>query len=264
MGQIKRILWWTTGASALAVCGLCLLGCSSTPNDGGGSGAEYNLRVVLEKNLDSGYDIVDISFTRDDDGIPGGVVVVDGDTATTGSGSGQGNRTYTTPRWQHGEKIQIAAIDASESFVYRDSVVIPGDVSIENVTPANRIWRPVDNNALVSWTTSIGASNYVVSVKARTTNSTSRGLAEYSESQAGLTHVIPPTAFQDQFNNVIEDVYDLTVIAYSPNFIIPVASRPYKTPLSEDVPSPIQEDDIDGAIAAIVVADADTLVVQTE
>ena len=144
-------------------------------------------------------------------------------------------------------------------------MVIPGEFEIDNVLPANHIWRPVDGNAQVSWATSIGAINYAVSVRARTTSTTSRGLAEYSESQAGLAHVIPPSTFQESpSNNPVEDVYDLFVIAYAPNFIARATSTPYKLPAGDDVRSPIQGDNIDGGIAALVVTDRDTLQVQTE
>lgn len=263
MGQNKRTAGWLAGATVLVACGLVLLGCDSTPNDDGDNGAQYNLVVVLEKNLDSGEDIIYVRFRRDGAGIAGGVVAIDGDTIETSSASGRGEKTYTTPRWLHGEKIQITAIDPVESFVYRDSVVIPYDFVIEHVIPANHIWRPINGNANVTWTTSVGAANYVVSVKARTSNSTAVPFSEYSESQAGLSHVIPPDAFQDQFNNVIEDVYDLKVIAYSPNFIAR-PNPPYKTPSTDDVRLPIQKTDIDGGIAALVVADRDTLSVQLE
>jgi hypothetical protein len=265
MGQMKRILGWAACAMSVFACVLCIQGCSSSPNGGGGDGEEYNLVVVLEKNLDSGQDVIYVRFRRDNAGISGGVVVIDGDTITTSSASGSGSKTYNSARWQHGEKILIAAVDAAESFVYRDSVVMPGAFNIDNVLPANHIWRPVNGNANVSWTTSIGSVNYAVSVRARTTNTTSRGLAEYSESQAGLAHVIPPSTFQEaQSNNPVEDVYDLFVIAYAPNFIERPTGTVYKVPATDDVRSPIQGTNIDGGIAALVVCERDTLQVQTE
>lgn len=263
MGQTNRLLGLTGGAFATVLAVLSLVGCDSTPNDGGGSGEEYNLVVVLEKNLDSGQDIIYVRFRKDDVGINDGVVVIDGDTIQTSSASGQGNKTYNTPRWQHSEKILISAIDPNESFVYRDSVVIPDEVVIDNVIPANRIWRPIDGNANVSWTTSIGAINYLTSVRARTTSTSSRGLSEYSESQTGLSQEIPPSAFRDQFDNLVGDVYDLKIVAYAPNFVAR-PNPPYKTPPGDDVRTPIINDNVDGAIAALVVSDRDTLLVESQ
>ena len=263
MGQTKQIMEWATGVCVAMAVGLTVSGCDSTPNDGGGNGEEYNLVVVLEKNLDSGEDIVYVRFRKDAAGIDGGVVVVDGDTILTSSASGQGNKTYAVPRWQHSEKIQIAAVDTSNSFAYRDSVVIPDEVAIDNVIPSNHIWRPVDGNANVSWTTSIGAVNYLTSVRARTTRTSSRGLSEYSESQTGLSQEILPSTFRDQFDNLVEDVYDLKVIAYSPNFIAR-PNPPYKTPPNDDVRIPIIHNNVDGGIAALVVSARDTLLVVTQ
>ena len=263
MGPTKRIAGWVAGACLVVMSAFFLDGCEGTPNDGGGNGDEYNLVVVLEKNLDAGQDVIYVRFRRNAAGIAGGVVVIDGDTVTTSSASGQGNKTYTSPRWDHGEKIQVAAIDPVESFVYRDSVVIPDDFFIINVVPASQLWRPADGNAQVEWTTSIGAINYLTSVKARTTNTTSLGLAEYNESQSGLTQQISPTTFHDQFGNLIEDVYDLKIVAYSPNFIAR-PNPPYKTPPGDDVRTPIVHDNINGGIAALVVCERDTLLVQTQ
>ena len=263
MGQNKRIVGWAAGACVVLVAGLFLAGCESIPNGGGGNGEDYNLVVVLEKNLDSGQDVIYVRFRKAAAGIGGGVVVIDADTIPTSSASGQGNKTYTTPRWQHAEKIQIAAIDTGGSFIYRDSVVIPDEFAVENVIPANHLWRPVDGNANVSWTTSIGAVNYLTSVRARTTSTSSRGLSEYSESQAGLSQVILPSTFRDQFENLVEDVYDLKIIAYSQNFIAR-PNPPYKTPPGDDVRTPILKDNIDGGIAALVVSERDTLLVQTQ
>lgn len=262
MGHTNKVLGWA-GVFVTLVAGLLLVGCDSTPNDGGGNGEEYNLVVVLEKNLDSGQDVIYVRFRKDDAGMDDGVVVIDGDTVETSSASGQGNKTYNTQRWQHGEKIQIAAIDRTESFIYRDSVIIPDDVVIENVIPANHIWRPVDGNANVSWTTSIGAVNYLTSVRARTTSTTSRGLSEYSESQTGLSQVIPPSTFNDQFENLVEDVYDIKVVAYTPNFV-GRPNPPYKTPPGDDIRTPIINSNVDGAIAALIVSDRDTLLVETQ
>lgn len=264
MGHMKRALWWAASCAALLVCALFLWGCSSIPNDRGGDGAKYNLVVVLEKSLDTGLDVIYVRFQKDDDGIPGAVVVIDGDTIETSSASGTGNKTYTQPRWEFGEKIQIKAIDAAASFSYRDSVVIPLDFVIENVLPANRIWRPVEGNALVSWTTSVGAVNYLTSVKARTLGSQTPGFSQYSESQAGLTQVIPPSTFRNpQSNDVVEDVYDIVIIAYTPNFIRR-PNPPYKEPSLNDEPAPIQKEDISGGISALVVSRHDTLQAQTE
>jgi hypothetical protein len=267
MGPIKHVLWWAGSAARLTggllLVGIGLSGCDSTPNDGDGNGAQYNLVVVLEKNLDSGQDVIYVRFRKDGVGISGGVVVIDADTIATSSASGQGNKTYTPPRWQHGEKIQVAALDTSGPFVYRDSVVIPDELNIDNVLPANRIWRPIDGNAQVSWTTSIGAVNYAISVRARTSNTPSRGLSAYSQSQMGLSQEIPPSAFRDQFDNLVQDVYDLKIIAYSPNFIAR-PNPPYKTPPGDDVRTPILKTNIDGGIAALVVSGRDTLLVQTQ
>lgn len=262
MGHKRYNLHWL-GVAALAALAITLSACDSTPPNGGGNGTDYNLVVVLEKNLDSGEDVIYIRFRKDAIGIPGGVVVIDADTIPTSSASGQGNRTYATPRWQHGERIQIVAIDTSESFVYRDSVVIPDAFEIDNVIPVNRIWRPIDGNANVSWTTSIGAVNYAISVKARTADSPSRGFSEYSTSQTALSQSILPSTFRDQFDNLILDVYDLTVIAYAPNFIAR-PNPPYKTPPGDDVRTPIINNSIDGGIAALVVTVRDTLLVQTQ
>lgn len=262
MGHIKTRIG-LAGACIVLAAGLFLVACNSTPNDGGGNGEEYNLVVVLEKNLDSGQDIIYVRFRKDDVGINDGVVVIDGDTIQTSSASGQGNKTYNTPRWQHNERIQIAAVDPGESFIYRDSVVMPDAFTIENVVPANHIWRPVDGNANVSWTTAIGAVNYLTSVRARTTSTSSRGLSEYSESQTGLSQEIPPGTFRDQFDNLIEDVYDLKLIAYSPNFIAR-PNPPYKTPPGDDVRTPILSANVDGGIAALIVSDRDTLLVETQ
>lgn len=262
MGHNRYRFGWL-GLAALAAMAFTLSACDSTPSNGGGNGADYNLVVVLEKNLDTGQDVIYIRFRKDAIGIPGGVVVIDADTIATSSASGQGNKTYPTPRWQHGEKIQIVAIDASGSFVYRDSVVIPDAFEIDNVIPVNRIWRPVDGNANVSWVTSIGAVNYAISVKARTASSASRGFSEYSSSQTALSQSIPPTTFRDQFDNLILDVYDLKVIAYAPNFIAR-PNPPYKTPAGDDVRTPIINNSIDGGIAALVVSVRDTLLVQTQ
>ncbi len=263
MGQSKQTVAWAACGVCILAAALFLTSCESTPNNGGGNDEEYNLVVVLEKNLDAGQDVIYVRFRRNDAGIAGGVVVIDGDTIATSSASGQGNKTYNTPRWQHGEKIQIAAIDASASFMHRDSVVIPDEFGIENVIPTNRIWRPIDGNANVSWTTSFNAANYMTSVRARTTSTSSRGLAEYGESQSGLSHQIPPSTFRDQFDNLILDVYDIKIVAYSPNFIAR-PNPPYKTPPNDDVRTPIVRDNIDGAIAALVVSDRDSLLVQTQ
>ena len=263
MGQTNRIAGWVAGVGIVLATGVFLAGCEGTPNGGGGNGDDYNLVVVLEKNLDAGQDVIYVKFKRDDAGIAGAVVVIDGDTIATSSASGQGNKTYNTPRWDHGERIQVSAIDPVESFIYRDSVVMPDDFFIDNVVPANQIWRPVDGNAQVGWTTSIGAANYLTSVKARTTNTTSRGLAEYSEAQSGLSQEILPSTFRDHFDNLVEDVYDLKIIAYSPNFIAR-PNPPYKTPSGDDVRTPILRDNITGGIAALVVCERDTLLVQTQ
>lgn len=263
MGRIKKTGAWGPGVTALALAGIAGLGCESTPNNGGDGGADYNLAVVLEKNLDLGQDIIYVRFRQDDLPIPGAFVIIDGDTINTSAASGRGNKTYLTPRWNHGEKVHIAAVDTAESFVYRDSVVIPDEFFIDQVLPANQIWRPVDANAQVSWTTSIDAVNYAVSVRARTTSTSSRGYGDYSASQTALTQTIPPSAFRDQFDNLVEDVYDLHVIAYAPNFIARL-DPPYKTPLNDDVRTPILNDDIDGAVAALVVCAKDTLLVQTQ
>jgi hypothetical protein len=263
MGQIRQTVSSAIGWGALALATLCILGCESTPNGGGNGGDDYNLVVVLEKNLDTDQDIIYVQFRRNDLAIPGAFVVIDGDTIKTSATSGRGNKTYNTPRWGHGEKVFLAAVDTSESFVYRDSVVIPDELFIDQVLPANQIWRPVDGNAQVSWTTSPGAVNYMVSVRARDLYTSSTDLAEYSESQTALTHIIPPKTFRDVADNVVEDVYDIKIVAYAPNFIAR-PNAPYETPLSDDVQTPILRDDIDGAVAALVVSAKDTLLVQTQ
>lgn len=263
MGQTNRIAGWLAGTAIVLLAGLFVVGCEGTPNGGGGGEDDYNLVVVLEKNLDAGQDVIYVRFRRNDAGIAGAVVVIDGDTIATSSASGQGNKTYNTPRWDHGEKIQVSAIDPVESFIYRDSVVMPDDFFIDNVVPANQIWRPVDGNAQVGWTTSVRAINYLTSVKARTTNTTSRGLAEYSQAQSGLSQEILPSTFRDQFDDVVEDVYDLKIIAYSPNFVAR-PNPPYKTPPGDDVRTPILRNNISGGIAALVVCQRDTLLVQTQ
>jgi hypothetical protein len=263
MGQIKRFMGMAVGASIVLVATSLMSGCSSTPSDPGGNDGDYNLVVVLEKNLESGQDVVFVKFTRDASAIDDGVVVVDGDSIATSSVSGKGTKTYATPRWLHSEKIQIAAVDAGESFVYRDSVVIPDGFVIDHVVPANHILRPSDGSAQVSWTASIGAANYLISVDSRNAALNPVGFAGYNESQFGLSQEILPSAFRDTFGNLIEDVYDLKVVAYFPNFIARDGA-PYKTLPGDDIRTPIINENLTGAIAALVLADRDTLLVETQ
>jgi len=263
MGLTKRFMGLAVGANLVLMAATIMAGCSSTPDGPGGNDGDYNLVVVLEKNLDSGQDVVYVKFTRDAAAVDDGVVVVDGDSIATSSVSGKGNKTYATQRWQHSEKIQIAAVDASESFVYRDSVVIPDGFVIDHVVPANHILRPSDGSAQVSWTASIGAANYLISVDSRNAGLNPVGFAGYNESQFGLSQEILPSAFRDTFGNLIEDVYDLKVVAYFPNFIARDGA-PYKSLPGDDIRIPILNDNVTGAIAALVLADRDTLLVETQ
>lgn len=256
MGKTKGI-GIALGLAALGVT-LTLAGCQSTPN-GDGQEAEYNLVVVLERNLQLNQDIIYLRFRRDNSGISGGVVVVDGDTITTLPASGNGAKTYNGGRWTDGGLIRITALDTSNSFVYRDSILMPFSFLITNVVPANRLWQ--GGTVRLDWSGSNNATDYAVSVKPRSTSSSARGLGTYDTDGTELTESFAGNeVFSTSLGVVIPDVYDMQVIAYSRNFVAR-SSPPYKIPDNADIREPIGRTNIDGAISALTVTERDTILV---
>jgi hypothetical protein len=252
---------WVRGAllAALLVTEVAVFsGCNLTPsNNGGGNQAAYNLVVVLERNLELNQDIVYLRFRHENHGITGGVVIVDGDTISTLPASGQGTKTYSPGRWTQQQMLQIKALDASNSYAYRDSIKLPSSFEITNVIPPNRLWQ--GGNVTLTWTPALDADAYFVSVKPRTIGSPARGLGSYDTDSDPLSETFPGAeAFSNTFGTVIPDVYDMQIVAYSRNFTLR-PNAPYKAPDADDVRVPISRTDIDGAVCALMVSARDTI-----
>jgi hypothetical protein len=194
-----------------------------------------------------------VRFQRDDAGIPGGRVVVDGDTVATAASTGEGSKTYVGGRWAHRAKVSINAIDTSQSYTYRDSVVIPGPLTITNVIPVNRLWTT--GTATVEWSVAADVTAYALTITPRTAGSSARGFAEAV--LEGDSYTCTPDVFKNTFDQTVPGIYDIQVIAYAPNFL-PRSGAVYQLPES-DVPSPINEETISGALAALVVSVHDSV-----
>lgn len=254
---------WVRGAlvAALLVLGVAVFsGCNLSPsNGGGGTEAAYNLVVVLERNLELKQDIVYLRFRHENKGIAGGVVIIDGDTIPTLPASGQGTKTYSPGRWIYQQMLQIKALDAANSYAYRDSIRLPSSFEITNVIPPNHLWQ--GGNVTLTWTPALDADDYFISVKPRTVGSSARGLGRYDTDSDPLSETFPGTeAFANTFGTVIADVYDMQIVAYSRNFTLR-PNAPYKAPDTDDIRDPISRTDIDGAICALMVSARDTILV---
>ncbi|MBI3872825.1 MAG: hypothetical protein HY304_07100 [candidate division Zixibacteria bacterium] len=236
-----------------------LTSCSTVPKDGGGTTASYALLITVERNLDLNQDFLYVKFLRDNGAVPNGRVAVDGDTLLVSAQ--EASKSYPKGHWTQSRPIHVAALDSSQGFVYRDSVRMPADFEISDVLPASRVWQPSDANAKVTWGTAFNAQNYTVSVRARSTGSPARGFADYYESSTQLAETIPPTTFRNTYDAVVEDIYDIQVVAYNPNFIGRTGTV-YKRPTANDISVPISTDEIIGGLSALVVSARDTLRVQ--
>ncbi|HEX9750112.1 MAG TPA: hypothetical protein VGB22_02300 [candidate division Zixibacteria bacterium] len=248
------------------LCSLGILliayGCPSSPDGNGNGIADYELWVVLEKNLDANSDNLSVEFRHDGDPVSGGSVSVAGDPIITFDNNGNAQKSYSLGQWTTGAWIHIIARDSTGAAVYRDSIVIPSEFLV-NVFPEDQPWRPGQTLPRIEWGTSIMATNYAISVRARTAGNAPRGFAEYYQSAQALSQTFQQSVFSDIFDNVIPDMYDIHVVASSPNFIEPSTAHAYRTPDFDDIPQPIDDDDVTGAIAALCVAERVTVSVET-
>ena len=247
--------------AALAVMALAI-GCSASPNGGDNGDTEYILWVTLERNLDIDVDVIAIQYLKADGNLTNGEVIIEGQVVSSFDSEGRATiirQPPQTPQWAPGDMIHIVALDSTDVVVHSDSVVMPGLFYISSVDPANEPWRAGQPNPRFEWDLSIGAVGYVLSVQARTRDE-AVGYAAYHETQSGLAATLTPEVFYDTYGNLIDDYYDIHVIAYSPNFI-PRSNAPYGVPEfpEEHVPSPIASDNVEGGISALLVTEHETI-----
>ncbi|MEW5701852.1 MAG: hypothetical protein AB1792_06450 [Candidatus Zixiibacteriota bacterium] len=240
----------------VAILAASAWGCSSSPTDGGKPKAKYDLQVILEKNLNDGRDYLWTRFLREREGIVGGMVVVDGDTIPTLPLSGEGSKSYGIGHWTTGRAIPIAAVDTSEGFVYRDSLVLPAAFFITNVIPPSRLWQ--GGTVTIEWSPSLGITGYAISVKPRTTGSGAEGLSDRID-LGEYSYTFNGEAFQNDFGVTVADAYFIQVLAYTPN-LLSRGDATYKSP-PLDTPSPIQKESISGVLCALTVSARDSIVV---
>jgi len=255
---LRRGLW---AAIALTAVGLSA-GCSSSPNGGDGDETKYILWVTLERNLDLDIDVLAIQYLTADNGPTDGQVIVEGQVVSSFDSEGKATiirQPPQTPSWDPGDLIHILALDSTGTVVHADSVVMPGLFHIVNVYPFNEHWRAGQQNPRFEWEMSLRAVSYVLSVQARNRHE-ALGYAEYHETQTGLTATLTPEVFYDAYDNLIDDYYDIHVIAYNPNFI-PRNNSPYGLPEfpREQIPAPIVSEKVEGGISALLVSEHVTI-----
>lgn len=253
-----RSLWTPAALTIVALA----IGCSASPNGGDNGEVEYTLWVTLERNLDIDVDVVAIQYLTVDGDPTNGQVIVEGQVVSSFDSQGRATiirQPPQTPQWAPGDMIHVVALDSTDAVVHSDSVVMPGLFYISSVDPANEPWRAGQPNPRFQWNLSVGAVGYVLSVQARTRDE-AVGYAAYHETQSGLAATLTPEVFYDTYGNLIDDYYDIHVVAYSPNFI-PRNNAPYGVPEfpKEQVPSPIVSDLVEGGISALLVTDHETI-----
>jgi hypothetical protein len=260
MKQMSKLSRMVAGLGLAVLLGFAAVACSSTPNGGGETDAEYVLWVTLENNLMLNEDILWVKFHGENSAPTGGQVSVDGEIVLNDPNAVQITQHFAGDRWTAGAWIVIMATDSAGTVVYRDSLKIPQEFAITNVNPFNEPWRP-GRTASIEWQTSSHAVGFAVSVTPPT-GSDALGYAEYDESQSGLSETFTQEVFSNRFDIVRNGDYRVQVTAYNPNFV-PRDDVDFKTPEFDQIPQPITTSFVTGALSALTVSDAETITVET-
>jgi hypothetical protein len=236
---------------AILLIGLMIAGCGGAKVNGNGDNAKYSLELVAEKDLGNGVDYLHIRFLKDGISVINGYVMVDGDSLNL-TASGYAQTTYPGSHFGHGEPIDIEAVDPDAEYVYRDSVIMPISLTAAVVPEADSVWQPSDGAVSIEWTLSNPVSGYIVSVTPRIANSPAPGLAE--EAVGGSFSFSPVDVFFDQLSDtLVSDFYDVRVVGYNQTFVRRSAT-PYMLPNTNDYPLTVDNDEMSGRIAAVVIS----------
>lgn len=209
---------------------------------------EFTINGVVVKDMNSGKDIAYFSILRDSDPYAGAVVEVGSDTLE----NKQDGNYYLEgfPLFGFGKTVSISISSTETDLNVTTSRVIPSSFFIEEL-PADDQLNVGGHEVPVQWDASASASGYFLSVGGP---AGSLGYAVLDEGN-NRAETIPPDAFRDVPDNLVEGFYEIYVIAFSTSFA-------YFTSIAFELPAGLPTGNISGAngtIGAGVIAPSATI-----
>lgn len=246
----RRLIMFVLAATFITSCGSSSSGPAPIT-------AQYNLELTLEKDGVDSSNYFEMDLTRNDSSFKDWLVVLDGDTVRPCGFACVGRRQMPSTWWEFGHTIKVAIIDTLIGFIYRDSVKMPGEISIAELRPTDRIWN--GDSVYVRWDPVTSAVHYGLSVRHRSITSSAPGLGvQIPEGQ--YSYKFGEWPFHGPFGSYYSGTYLVRVVCSSTNF---VWNFPWfeTTPPPWVIDQPIDAPNITGVISAIVASDVDSIMV---
>jgi hypothetical protein len=211
---------------------------------------KFTINGVVVKDLSIGMDIAYFTILRDSTAFDSALVKVGSDTLES-----QGEGVYSKEAshlFDFGDALTIVVSSAEDDFAVNFNVIIPGFFRITSID--QREVQSGDRPA-IEFSSSADAYGYFISIIKRNNIEGARGdTALISWSGIGQ-YSIPVETFRDGFENFIEGIYLIYLVAYNKGFV--------DYPLMEfELPDDLPQDNIpdaNGTIGAGVVAPLDSV-----
>ena len=240
---------------------LCVAGCGSSPSEPNAIRDQYTLWMTLEKDLQHESNTLVLEFKRNDSGFTEWAIAFDEDTVRPCALSCLRRRQMPADWWPHGSTVHFTAIDELTGFKHRDSVLMPGAVSVAGIEPTDRHW---DGDSIsVYWEEVPGAFHYAISVRSQDYRSNARGHGDYAPEGATM-YRFGSDAFR--LPGILGDelevgVHLVRVVCSSENFMWLLPWFDDMPPPYGRVPDSIKTSNLIGAVSAIVVSPYDSIIV---
>ncbi len=182
---------------------LCLAGCDRrNAATGPVNDTSFSTSLTMVRDLSTGYNLVDISFKRDNVPFSDAIIRVGNDTIPNAGGeyyyinssqfnlsSGSNQIFFGSPEDNYSQSVYIN---------------IPGNFEIESVVPQI---NPAALDVTVTWSLSNGATKYllVVATENHGFDGTSPFFTQINSPVA--THLVPESTFEDAIGDIVDAVY---------------------------------------------------------
>jgi hypothetical protein len=200
----------------LVIFPLLILGLSCgddplTPDDTDG----YVVSGVLFFNCNDMSSLCYLRLTEDGTNFADAQVTVGGSPITY---AGQGVYRASSPGLNlvPGAESTVTIRSASGDLLFSRSFVIPDTFSVVVAYPANRLYV-TGGNVLVEWTASVGSQHYAGTVVPKDSGAV---IPDYAKPATEVKNAwtITPDAFQKSDGTLVQDRYDIYILAYGETF----------------------------------------------
>jgi len=198
---------------------------------------EFTVNGVLVKDMNTGKDIAYFSVLRNGSPFAGAIASVDSDTLED-----QGNGNYYlegAPLFSFQQTVSVSISAGGTDLNVTTSVVIPASFYIQEL-PADDQLNVAGHEVPVQWDASADASGYFLSAGGPA-GSQGHSVLDQGNNRA---ETIPPEAFRNVQDVLIEGFYDVYVVAYSKSFV-------YYPAIAFELPAGLPSGNIAGANGTI-------------